>query len=175
MKSPRILVIACGLLVAATVQAQRPKSASKVVPPNLRPPAGMCRIWLDGVPPGRQPAPTDCASALRNRPAKGQVIFGDDYAHADSDHDADDARGGDQALKGVAPLPKSLESKPSADTTAGGKKAGDTTSKKADDTTGKKADDSTHKKKGGGGRKTGAHRPDSTSAGGSPRLLPPTG
>ncbi len=183
MKSPRIFVIACGLLVAATAQAQRPKSASKVVPPNLRPPAGMCRIWLDGVPPGRQPAPTDCASALRNRPAKGQVIFGDDYAHADSDHDADDARGGDQALKGVAPLPKSLESKLSADSTAAGrqaddptgKKLDDTTRKKANDTTGKKADDTTHKKKGGSGRKTGAHRPDSTNTGGLPRLLPPTG
>lgn len=39
----------------------------------------MCRIWLDDVPASRQPAPTDCASAVRNRPAKGRVIFGDDY------------------------------------------------------------------------------------------------
>jgi len=152
MKSPRILVIVCGLLVAATVQAQRPNSASKVVPPNLRPPAGMCRILLDGVPAGRQPAPTDCASALRNRPAKGRVIFGDDYAHLDSDHDADDSRRADPPLKGVAPLPKSSEPTPPADTAAAGKKAGDRSNRKAGDST----------------RKPTAHKPDSTSTGGSP-------
>lgn len=50
------------------------------IPASSRPPAGMCRIWLDNVPPAQQPAPTDCASAVRNRPAKGRVIFGDDYA-----------------------------------------------------------------------------------------------
>jgi hypothetical protein len=150
MKSVRILAIACGLLVAATLQAQRPKSAAKVVPPELRPPAGMCRIWLDGVPPGRQPAPTDCASALRNRPAKGQVIFGDDYAHLDSSRRGRDQRSADTPLKGVAPLPKSMEPKDSvaADSAA----------------TGKKADDA-HKK--GDGRKVGTHRPDSTRSGGS--------
>jgi hypothetical protein len=38
----------------------------------------MCRIWIDGVPPGQQPAPTDCASAVRNRPSNGRVLFGDD-------------------------------------------------------------------------------------------------
>ena len=49
------------------------------IPANMRPPAGMCRIWLEDVPAAQQPAPTDCASAVRNRPAKGRVIFGDDY------------------------------------------------------------------------------------------------
>jgi hypothetical protein len=42
----------------------------------------MCRVWLDGVPAGQQPAPTDCAAAVRNRPANSRVIFGDDYAGA---------------------------------------------------------------------------------------------
>jgi hypothetical protein len=37
----------------------------------------MCRIWLDGVPPGQQPEPTDCATAVRERPAGARVIFGD--------------------------------------------------------------------------------------------------
>lgn len=50
------------------------------VPEGHRPPPGMCRIWIDGVPPGQQPAPTDCATAVRNRPANGRVIFGDDAA-----------------------------------------------------------------------------------------------
>src|SRR4029079_10494406 len=43
----------------------------------IKPPAGMCRIWVDGVPPDKQPAPTDCASALKNKPTNGRVIFGD--------------------------------------------------------------------------------------------------
>jgi hypothetical protein len=50
------------------------------IPEKERPPAGMCRIWLEDVPAAQQPAPTDCATAVRNRPAKGKVIFGDDYA-----------------------------------------------------------------------------------------------
>lgn len=50
---------------------------SQGIPPGQMPPAGMCRIWIDGVPPGRQPAPTDCATAERNRPANARVIYGD--------------------------------------------------------------------------------------------------
>ena len=48
------------------------------VPPAYRPPAGMCRIWIEGVPANQQPAPTDCVTAVRNRPVNGKVIFGDD-------------------------------------------------------------------------------------------------
>ena len=48
------------------------------VPPAYRPPEGMCRIWVEGVPPNQQPAPTDCVTAVRNRPVNGYVIFGDD-------------------------------------------------------------------------------------------------
>jgi len=46
------------------------------IPERYRPPAGMCRIWLKNVPPNQQPAPTDCASAVRNRPQNGRVVFG---------------------------------------------------------------------------------------------------
>lgn len=52
------------------------------IPREHRPPPGMCRVWLDDVPAGQQPAPTDCATAVRNRPKNGRVIFGD--AAADS-------------------------------------------------------------------------------------------
>jgi len=48
------------------------------VPPAYRPPAGMCRIWIEGVPANQQPAPTDCVTAVRNRPVNGRVIFGED-------------------------------------------------------------------------------------------------
>lgn len=82
---------ALGLVVSAGVaEAQRPvpakpqapatqsQSFQQIVPPGFFPPAGMCRIWINGVPAGQQPAPTDCASAVKNRPANGRVLFGDD-------------------------------------------------------------------------------------------------
>ncbi len=53
------------------------RTQGPVVPPAYRPPAGMCRIWIEGVPPGQQPAPTDCVTAVRNRPVNGSVIFGE--------------------------------------------------------------------------------------------------
>ena len=78
-----------GLIISAGVaEAQRPVPAKpsvqqsqrreQIVPPGFYPPAGMCRIWVNGVPAAQQPAPTDCASAVRNRPANGKVLFGDD-------------------------------------------------------------------------------------------------
>lgn len=79
-----------GLIVSAGVaEAQRPVPATprtqqqsprreQIVPPGFYPPAGMCRIWINDVPAGQQPAPTDCASAVRNRPANGKVLFGDE-------------------------------------------------------------------------------------------------
>ena len=48
------------------------------VPKAHLPPPGMCRIWIDNVPAGQQPAPTDCANAIRNRPPNGRVVFSDD-------------------------------------------------------------------------------------------------
>lgn len=71
--------LALAVAAAAPLTAQGQGTKAGKVPPGQRPPAGMCRIWLNGVPPGQQPAPTDCATAVRNRPANGRVIFGDDY------------------------------------------------------------------------------------------------
>jgi hypothetical protein len=84
-----VLPAMVGLIASAGVaEAQRPVPAKPSVqqtqrrdtpvPPGFYPPAGMCRIWVNGVPAGQQPAPTDCASAVRNRPANGKVLFGDD-------------------------------------------------------------------------------------------------
>jgi len=86
------LAAAVGLAVSAsTAEAQRPVPAKpksqtpqtqsrrdQIVPPAFFPPTGMCRIWLNDVPAGQQPAPTDCASAVRNRPTNGKVLFGDE-------------------------------------------------------------------------------------------------
>jgi len=88
------LSLAAGLIVSASAaDAQRPvpvkpkpaatqqsRGGDQIVPPSFFPPSGMCRIWINGVPAGQQPAPTDCASAVRNRPANGKVLFGDDPA-----------------------------------------------------------------------------------------------
>ena len=79
------------LATASLAEAQRPVPVNsrqnttqqqqsrrdQVVPPAFYPPAGMCRIWINQVPAAQQPAPTDCASAVRNRPANGRVLFGD--------------------------------------------------------------------------------------------------
>src|SRR6266480_7391694 len=83
--------VTIGLIVTATVaEAQRPVPVKpkqiqqsqvhheQIIPAGFFPPAGMCRIWINDVPAGQQPAPTDCASAVRNRPANGRVLFGDD-------------------------------------------------------------------------------------------------
>jgi hypothetical protein len=80
-----------GLIVSASLaMAQRPvpvkprtnttqqSSREQIIPPAFYPPAGMCRIWINEVPATQQPAPTDCASAVRNRPGNGKVLFGDD-------------------------------------------------------------------------------------------------
>lgn len=62
-------------LVTSLAGAQE-RAHGDSVPREHYPPAGMCRIWLDGVPPTRQPAPTDCVSAVRNRPTNARVLFG---------------------------------------------------------------------------------------------------
>ena len=50
----RIMVIAAvaalGAAVPANAQAQGRGNGG--IPPGQRPPAGMCRVWIDGVPPG---------------------------------------------------------------------------------------------------------------------------
>lgn len=71
-------------LLAVSVGAQdmagRQDSAQQrpSVPTGYEPPAGMCRIWINAVPASQQPAPTDCVTAVRNRPANARVIFGPD-------------------------------------------------------------------------------------------------
>lgn len=74
------LIVAAAVSTPAAAQGRSLKPRNDGIPAAYRPPAGMCRIWLDGVPPAQQPAPTDCANAVRNRPANGRVIFGDDFA-----------------------------------------------------------------------------------------------
>jgi hypothetical protein len=128
MQSYRVLGVACCVLLASAAHAQRQTVAP--VPSNLRPPTGMCRVLLDGVAPGQQPAPTSCESALRNRPANGRVIFGKDFPQAQKTPD-NSARRVDPGLKGVVNSPKPADTRP-ADQKAAEKQ---TETKKPDDRT----------------------------------------
>lgn len=99
-----------GLALLAEPAAAQGRGNSGKVPPGHLPPAGMCRVWIDGVPPGRQPGVTSCATARRQaaRYDDARVIYGDDYARRgngkakgkykdrDRDHDRDDDRYGDR-------------------------------------------------------------------------------
>ncbi len=69
------------MLAASAASAQEPRERAARepqprVPEAFAPPAGLCRLWIEGVPPSQQPAPTDCAVAIRNRPANAAVIYG---------------------------------------------------------------------------------------------------
>jgi hypothetical protein len=80
-----LLIATIAAAAPAGIRAQQApqKDSSKrnaPIPADARPPKGMCRIWIDGVPAAQQPAATDCPTALKNRPANARVIFGDDYA-----------------------------------------------------------------------------------------------
>lgn len=50
--------------------------ATNTVPQSAQPPAGLCRVWLENVPASQQPAPTDCATAIKNRPQNAKLVFG---------------------------------------------------------------------------------------------------
>jgi hypothetical protein len=75
------LTLACTVFLTGAAHAQKSQrqGGDDEVPKASRPPAGMCRIWLDKVPAKQQPAPTDCPTAVKNKPANGKVLFGDDY------------------------------------------------------------------------------------------------
>jgi hypothetical protein len=84
-----IITATAGVLaIAAPLSAQRANDKRADIPKEQRPPAGMCRIWLDDVPASQQPAPTDCATAIRHRPSNGRVIFGEPVETMRFDRDA---------------------------------------------------------------------------------------
>ena len=58
------VALTIGLVALASPRALDAQGREKKqeIPASSRPPAGMCRIWLEGVPAAQQPAPTDCTS-----------------------------------------------------------------------------------------------------------------
>ena len=86
------IAIIAGAATTADAQGRGRGRADERVPPGQRPPAGMCRIWINGVPPGRQPAPTDCETAVRNQPANSQIIWGENTRRGRTVADTDRPR-----------------------------------------------------------------------------------
>ena len=109
MKTPGIVGL-LSLCIAATAAGQGRSTDS--IPAAYRPPKGMCRIWLKDVPPAQQPAPTDCAAAVKNSPPNGRVIFGDTEEKKDkpkvNPKDLPNAKG----LTGRGPTPPIVPRKP---------------------------------------------------------------
>lgn len=60
----------------------RDSRVSRKIPPGHLPPRGMCRVWIDGVPPGQQPPVESCTQARVRAAttANARVIHGDDQS-----------------------------------------------------------------------------------------------
>ena len=70
------LAVSAALALLGSAAGAQMRVAS--VPESATPPAGMCRVWIEGVSVSQQPAPTDCATA-RARAAllpHARVIYG---------------------------------------------------------------------------------------------------
>ena len=80
-----LLLAAAAPLAAQNASAEggRDTANSAGVPADHRPPPGMCRIWINDVPAARQPAPTDCSTAIRRRPPNARVVFGKELQATD--------------------------------------------------------------------------------------------
>ncbi len=68
-----------GALGCASMSAQRTQEVGYGgVSPADYPPAGMCRVWLEGLPRDRQPGATDCETARRAAAGRVRVLYGDE-------------------------------------------------------------------------------------------------
>jgi len=91
-----------GVSVSAPAAPAAPRAATPAVPVHLLPPAGKCRVWMEAVPAPQQPAPTDCATALRLKPANAVVLYGPPL------------REEDEAFERTRPVPAKAVAKPAA-------------------------------------------------------------
>jgi len=92
MRTSSVLLTIAVLAAAAgpaSAQGRGRGRGNDNIPPGQRPPAGMCRIWINGVPPGHQPAPTDCRTAVRNQPPNSRIIWGDNTSRDRDVYDND--------------------------------------------------------------------------------------
>ena len=88
---------------ANPIAAQDVRDLPSQVPVTFTPPAGLCRVWLNGVPASQQPAPTDCASAIKNRPSNAAVVFGPKRRSESSELESFARRAGFPAARQITP------------------------------------------------------------------------
>jgi hypothetical protein len=64
------------LVIATSAAGAQTRRTAVPVPASMIPSAGLCRVWIEGVAPTRQPAVTDCATARANLRSNSRVIYG---------------------------------------------------------------------------------------------------
>ena len=82
------LILLAAAAGTSEAQGRGRANTAQGIPPGQMPRAGECRVWHDNLPPGRQPAPTNCDQAERiaSRSRDARVIYGDDrFATRNSD------------------------------------------------------------------------------------------
>ncbi|MDB4884881.1 MAG: hypothetical protein JWN79_319 [Gemmatimonadetes bacterium] len=94
MQRLRIGFIAGAALVVASAGAGAQVRGSANIPAGFMPPAGMCRVWYDGVAPGRQPAPTTCQNARASLRANTRLVYGPALRTTDPRNGTYDPRNG---------------------------------------------------------------------------------
>lgn len=101
MHGLRMTILTGATMLVAATGAGAQVRASASVPPGFMPPAGLCRVWYDGVAPGRQPAPTNCATARANlRPGTRLVVGSSLRTGANRDGTWNDGRRGNDERDG---------------------------------------------------------------------------
>ena len=98
-------------LAASPLDAQVRGRGAQGIPQGQLPPPGMCRVWYDGVAPGRQPRPTSCNEAERiaSRDRNARVIYGDDRYYDPYGNDRyENGRYEDRGSNGVTETPFNL-------------------------------------------------------------------
>ena len=104
-----LVLLASPLALPAQTRPSAVPDAVPAVPREMLPPPGKCRIWIAGVPAKQQPAPTECAVALRQNPSNGTVLYGP--APTDDDDGRFDLKFGSE----TSPRPSALRATPATD------------------------------------------------------------
>lgn len=76
MQKIRLALTVGAALAAAASSAEAQGGRVAAIPSAQQIPAGMCQVWIRGVPVHQQPAPTDCATARATAPANSRIIYG---------------------------------------------------------------------------------------------------
>ena len=86
MKRAALALILVAMTAGPAFAQGKGKNKQKAVPPGHVPPAGLCRVWYEGVPPGRQPGPTSCYEAERiaAQTRSARVVYGGDARRNDA-------------------------------------------------------------------------------------------